>query len=147
MYLPSMLLGGSSILHLLAGHPRVVAFFGVAAAAALILYTPFASQPVPGTARYVQTLESRLRADAAVDPAVIEQAQASARAQRQAPTERLREIVADTLRACGDGCRGLDSTMVMRDATMLEDALLVHELSRVAGIARHGAAASSEGSH
>jgi hypothetical protein len=130
-----MLLGGSSILHLLAGHPRVVAFFGLAAAASLVLYSPFASQPVLGTAHYVRTLEARLRSDQSVDPSVIDRARTSARALQQASPEQLRAIVDDTLRACGDGCRGLNTTTVIATPTLLNDALLVHELSRVSAVA------------
>jgi hypothetical protein len=143
-----MLLGGSSILHLLAGHPRVVAYFGIAAAASMILYTPFASQPVPGTAQYVHALETRLLADESVEPAAIESARISARALlRQASPERLRAIVDDTLRACGDGCRGLHTSTVMQDATLINDALLIHELSRVSQVARQAGTPANKGSH
>jgi hypothetical protein len=47
----------------------------------------------------------------------------------------LRAIVDDTLRACGDGCRGLNTTTVIRNPTLLNDALLVHELNRVSAVA------------
>jgi hypothetical protein len=145
VYLPSMLLGGSSILHLLAGHPRLVAFFGIATAASMILFPPFASQPVPGTAQYVQTLEQQLLADESVDPAAIDRARASALALRQATPNRLRAIVDDTLRACGDGCRGLYTEKVMQDATLLGDALLIHELSVASQVATRAGTAPNKG--
>lgn len=131
LYLPTMLFGGSSILHLLAGHPRVVAFFGLAAAVTMTLYAPFGPQPVPGTAQYVEALDRRLVSDEAVDPAVIEDARASARALMNASPARLRAIVDETLAACGQGCIGIDADQALKDVAVLQDVLLVHELTRV----------------
>ena len=135
LYLPSFLFGGSSILHLLAGHPRVVVFFGLAAAVTTTLYAPFGPQPVPGTAQYVEALDRRLLADEVVDPAVIADARASASALMKAPPARLKAIVDETLAECGSGCIGIETATALRDVALLEEVLLVHELARVHNLA------------
>ena len=131
MYLPSMVFGGSAILHLLAGYPRLVAIFGLAAAAGMLLYAPYGPYVLPGTTQYVQTIDQRLREAGSVDASRLAAARASAQALRTSSPAKLEQIVSETLAACGGACDGLDTESVMRNATLLEEVLLVHELNRL----------------
>lgn len=129
MYLPSMLFGGSSLLHLLAGHPRVVAVFGLGALMTTLLQSPFGQPNLPGTAGYVKYLDQVARIEETVDPAVIERARAAARALAQASPNRIAEIVEGTLQTCGSGCVGVNTAAVLKNPSLLGDVLFVHALN------------------
>lgn len=144
MYFPSMLFGGSSLLHLLASHPRIVVMFGLTALMASWLQTPFGPRDLPGTAAYVRHLDAVVRASEAVDPGVIEQARRSARALQESAPGRVAEVVDETLARCGSGCVGLDTATVLRDATLTEQVLFVHALNREHGRTRAQSGAPAE---
>ena len=129
MYTPSMFFGGSSLIHLLASHPRVVAFFGISALVGTLLQSPFGTPDVIGTAGYVKQLEQVARQNNAVDPEIVAQAQKTARALAQLPTSRLTEIVGDTLRECGAACNGVQVTEVLKNRELLANVLLLHTLN------------------
>jgi hypothetical protein len=129
MYLPSMLFGGSSLIHLLASNPRVVALFGLGALMTTLLQSPFGTPDVAGTAGYVAHLEQVVRVQGSVDPAVIDRARNAARALAQSPNSRLTAIVEETLRACGIGCITVHTSAVLKNQTMLNDVLLLHALN------------------
>lgn len=131
MYLPSMLFGGSSLLHILASHPRVVAVFGLGVLMSSVLQTPLGLRDLPGTAAYVRHLDHDPATQRAVPAAVIEDARAATlRVRQQSSASELGEIVAETLRDCGDGCVGLTSAAVLKDRTLLEQVLFVGELNK-----------------
>ena len=54
--------GGSALLHLLAGHPRIVAAFGIAGTVA-ILVSPLGPGKHPGSEAYAQAIDQWLGAD------------------------------------------------------------------------------------
>ena len=58
MYSPSMFVGGSSLIHLLASHPRVIAVFGLGALVGVLLQSPFGTPDVIGVAGYVKLLHT-----------------------------------------------------------------------------------------
>ena len=129
MYLPSMLFGGSSLIHLLASNPRVVALLGLGALITTLLQSPFGTPDVVGTGGYVVHLEQVVRAQGSVDATVIDRAQSAARALAQSPTSRLTAIVEETLRECGVGCNMVSTAAVLNNQTMLNDVLLLHVLN------------------
>lgn len=129
MYLPSMLFGGSSLIHLLASNPRVVLLFGLGTLMTTLLQSPFGRPDVIGTAAYVEQLERAARVEGAIDPAVVERAHSAARALALSPTPRLTAIVEETLRSCGSACNTIDTAAVMQNPTMLQDVLSLHTLS------------------
>jgi hypothetical protein len=129
MYTPSMFFGGSSLIHLLASHPRVVAFFGISALIGSMLQSPFGTPDVMGTAGYVKQLEQVARQNNAVNPEIVADAHKTARVLAQLPTSRLTEIVGDTLRECGAACDGVQITDVLKSRALLADVLLLHTLN------------------
>ena len=129
MYTPSMFFGGSSLIHLLASHPRVVAFFGISALIGSMLQSPFGTPDVMGTAGYVKQLEQVARQNNAVDPEIVARAHKTARALAQLPASQLTEIVGETLRACGTACNGVQMTDVFTNRQLLTDVLLLHTLN------------------
>ena len=130
MYTPSMFFGGSSLIHLLASHPRVVAFLGVSALVGSLLQSPFGTPDVIGTAGYLKQLEQVVSQQNAIDPEIVADAHKSARALAQLPTSRLSEIVGDTLRACGAACNGVSTTDVFKKRQLLNDLLLLYTLNQ-----------------
>ena len=131
MYLPSMFFGGSSLIHLLASNPRVVAVFGVGALVTTLLQTPFGTADVMGTAAYVEQLDKAVRQQGAVDPDVIENARQAAVTLSQAPARRLSEIVESTLLDCGAGCLTIETSAVLKNPTVLHEVLFLHTLIEV----------------
>lgn len=129
MYLPSMFFGGSSLIHVLASHPRVVLLFGLGTLMTSLLQSPFASREMFGTAAYIERLEQTIRVEGTIDPTVVDRAQSTARALARTPTNRLTAIVDETLLACGSACNTIDSAAVLKNPTMLQDVLLLHVLN------------------
>ena len=133
MYLPSMFFGGSSLIHLLASNPRVVAVFGLGALVTTMLQTPFGTAGVMGTASYVERLEKAAREQGSIDPQLIENARMSAATLAQSPRYRLREIVEETLRDCGLTCLPVETSAVLKDRRLLDDVLFLHALTEIHG--------------
>jgi len=125
-----MFFGGSSLIHLLASHPRIVAFFGISALVGTLLQSPFGTPDVIGTAGYVKQLEQVARQHNAIDPEIVAQAHKTAGVLAQLPTSRLKEIVGDTLRECGAACIGVQMTEVFEKRELLTDLLLLHTLNQ-----------------
>ena len=125
MYFPSFLFGGSSFIHLLASHPRVVSVFGLGALLSTMLWSPFGTPNVPGAAGQL----SRLEQHAPVTEDSVQQAQESARvtAQESTPAQ-LASIVDTTLARCGVACADVARSSVLADPLLLQDVLLLHAL-------------------
>ena len=130
MYTPSLLFGGSSLIHLLASHPRVVILFGVGALVGSMLQSPFGTPDVMGTAGYVKQLERVAVQQNAIDPEIVVEARASARRLAQLPNSRISEIVEDTLRECGAACIAVQTSSVLKNRALLADVLLLHTLNQ-----------------
>ena len=122
--------GGSSLLHLLAGYPRVVAAFGVMALTTSTLQTPFGAPVLPGTAGYVAQLDRQVVVADGLETAItVDRARRAARVleQRSSPAG-LAEIVDTMLARCGRGCNDLDSAAVLENPSLLQNVLLLHAL-------------------
>lgn len=130
MYSPSMFFGGSSLLHLMASHPRVVALFGVAALVGTLLQSPLGTPDVIGNVGYFKQLDQVARQQNAIDPEIVIQARKAAHVLAQLPNSRLNEIVVSTLRECGAACVGVQTSAVLKDRELLADVLLLHALNQ-----------------
>ena len=131
MYSPSMFFGGSSLIHLLASHPRVVAVFGLGALVSTLLQSPFGTPDVIGVAGYVKQLDQVTRQQQLVDPQVVLQARTTAGELAELPKNRLSAIVEETLRECGPACISVQTSAVLNNREMLADVLLLHTLTQV----------------
>ena len=138
--------GGSTLLHVLAAHPRVVATLGIAGTVAM-LTTSLGRTDYVGASRYASALDSAIATYSRVDDALIENAFASSVRLQAAQNSNMRAAVRDALKACGKGCAELTPAIVENDRTLLKKALLVAELDRVASEAGPGriAAANARG--
>src|SRR5512138_542173 len=136
--------GGSALLHLLAGYPRVVLALGIAG-------TVMATIAPQGPGRHLGTQGYLVQLDAAIGQR-LPNGEATERQARQAVTDllerydpaQIEDMVADALRACGSGCTDLSTPIVIRDPELLRRVLLLHELDRVSTRAR-ARARSNEG--
>jgi hypothetical protein len=136
MYLHT--LGGSALLHLLIGYPRLILLFGIAGIVTMT-GTPHGPGRYAGTGAYLAHL------DAAYQPRLAE---AGAEQQaRQAATDMLErfedsEILAaieHTLQQCGPGCTDLATPIVIDDPALLRRVLLLYQLDQAAMRARAAA--------
>jgi hypothetical protein len=133
MYSPSLFFGGSSLIHLLASHPRAVAVFGLGALVSTLLQSPFGTPDVIGVAGYVKQLDQVARQQELVDPQVVFQARATAGVLAGLPKSRLNAIVEETLRECGVACISVQTSAVLNNQEMLADVLLLHTLTQANG--------------
>jgi len=123
--------GGSALLHLLAGYPRVVLALGIAG-------TVMATIAPQGPGRHLGTESYLVKLDSAIGQR-LPNGDAAERQARQAVSDMLEryefsqieDVVAETLRACGSGCTDLSTPIVIRDPELLRRILLLHELDRV----------------
>jgi hypothetical protein len=150
MYSPSLFFGGSSLIHLLASHPRVVAVFGLGALVSTLLQSPFGTPDVIGVAGYVKQLDQVARQQELVDPQVVVQARATANVLAGLPKSRLNAIVEETLKECGVACISVQTSAVLNNREMLADVLLLHTLTQAseqrAAMRAKSAAATPTGS-
>ena len=133
MYLNT--LGGSALLHLLIGYPRLVLIFGIAGIVATTS-TPHGPGRYAGTGAYFAQL------DAAFKPSLA-QAAAQQRAQDAATgmLERfeageIRAAVEHTLQQCGPGCTDMATPIVIDDPDLLRRVLVLYQLDQAATRAR-----------
>jgi len=130
--------GGSALLHLLIGYPRLILVFGLAGTVAM-------TTAPQGPGRYLGTGAYMAQLDAAFKPrladAAIEQ-QARQRAvdmlERFDDAE-ISEAVAQTLQQCGPGCTDLATPIVIADPELLRHVLVLYQLDRAGSGARSAA--------
>jgi hypothetical protein len=119
--------GGSALLHLLAGHPRVVAAFGIAATVAMLV-SPLGPGKHPGSEAYAQAIDHRIPSSAGLDAATVAEARAAAEQLSHMSKDVVHEAVQNTLASCGGGCAELTPAIVERDPKLLRDALLLYQI-------------------
>ena len=127
--------GGSALLHLLIGYPRLVLVFGLAGLVGMTS-TPHGPGRFGGTGAYVAQLDSAFK------PRMAEAA-AEQRA-RQAATDMLERLddsqilaaVEYTLQQCGPGCTDLATPIVIDDPALLRHVLVLYQLDLAATRAR-----------
>src|SRR5688572_6008672 len=120
MYLNTF--GGSALLHLLIGYPRLILMFGIAGTVAMTA-TPHGPGRYAGTGAYMAQL------DAAVKPRLIDAAtEQQARLRATDMLERfegaeIRAAVAHMLEQCGSGCTDLATPIVIDQPELLRQVL------------------------
>jgi hypothetical protein len=128
--------GGSALLHLLLGYPRLIVVLGLAGTVAATS-TPHGPGRFVGTGQYLAALDNQL-GQRATDSDSIEQSA------RQSVTNMLEDYdpiaiektVAETLRACGESCTDLSTPIVIRDTELLRRVLTLHEIDRLSAASR-----------
>jgi hypothetical protein len=130
--------GGSALLHLLIGYPRLILVFGLAGTVAM-------TTAPQGPGRYLGTGAYMAQLDAAFKPRLVDAAGENQARQRAVDMlERFddREItaaVAHTLRQCGAGCTDLATPIVIDDPELLRRVLVLYQLDRVGSGVRSAA--------
>jgi hypothetical protein len=119
--------GGSALLHLLAGHPRVIAAFGIAATVAMLV-TPLGPGKQVGSEGYASAVDRTIGSGQGLDSALLEEARSAADELEQMPKGVVHEAVQGTLSACGAACVDLTPAVVERNPSMLHDALLLYSI-------------------
>ena len=130
--------GGSALLHLLIGYPRLVLIFGLAGLVGMTS-TPHGPGRFGGTGTYLAQLDSAFK------PRLAEAA-AEQRA-RQAATDMLERFddsqilaaVEHTLQQCGPGCTDVATPIVIDDPALLRRVLVLYQLDQEATRARAAA--------
>ena len=129
--------GGSALLHLLAGHPRVVAAFGIAGTVALLV-SPLGPGKHPGSEAYAQAIDQRIPSSAGLDAATVAQAKVAAEQLSHMSKDVVHEAVLNTLASCGEGCAELTPAIVERDPKLLSDALLLFQIDVIRRLQESG---------
>jgi hypothetical protein len=119
--------GGSALLHLLAGHPRVIAAFGIAGTVAMLV-SPLGPGKHTGSEGYVQAIDERVPSSAGLDSTAVAEARVAAEQLSHMTGTVIHEAVQKALSACGNGCAELTPAIVERDPKLLHDALLIYQI-------------------
>lgn len=120
--------GGSGLLHILAGHPRLVAAFGLAGAVGL-LASPVGPGTYRGTATYASAIE-RVVHDRATN-FVLASAEQQAAAEVNGTRETLDPIVRRTIAECGAPCGDVTVDAVFGDRALLEQVLVLDAIQNL----------------
>lgn len=136
--------GGSALLHLLVGYPKLILLFGLAGTIAMTT-APHGPGRYAGIGAYMAQL------DAAFKPRLADAADEQ-NARRRAiemlehsDGDEIDNAVAHTLRQCGPGCTDLATPIVIDNPELLRHVLVLYQLDRASSRAR-AAAASVESS-
>ena len=128
MYLTTV--GGSMLLHVLAGHPRLVAALGIAGAVLLL------SSPL-GPGAHLGTEGNATRLERALPPAaetVSDRKDVEAAVDRLIATHdpRVPAMVASALNKCGANCSDLGIQQVMQDPVLEREVLALYAWDQLA---------------
>ena len=118
--------GGSALLHLLAGYPRLVAVFGIAATVSS-LTSPLGPGKHGSPNAYIQALNGAIALHPDTEDAVI---RARSAAERLANTDAStrHDAVVRALESCGAHCSDLTPAIVEGDEILLNNALFLFAL-------------------
>jgi hypothetical protein len=131
--------GGSALLHLLIGYPRLILVFGLAGTVAM-------TTAPHGPGRYLGTGSYMAQLDAAYKPRLADAAAEQQARQRavdmleRSDGNEISEAVAHTLRQCGPGCTDLATPIVIEDPELLRHVLVLYQLDRAGSGVRSAAA-------
>jgi hypothetical protein len=140
MYLNTF--GGSALLHLLMGYPRLILVFGVAGTVAMTA-TPHGPGRYAGTGAYMAQLDAAYKPRLA-DAAAEQQARMGATDMlERANAEEIQTAVAHTLEQCGPGCTDLATSIVIHDPALLRRVLVLYQLDQAATHNRAGTSHSN----
>lgn len=120
MYLNSF--GGSGLLHILAGHPRLVAGFGLVGAIAL-LASPVGPGTYRGTAKYASAIERTIHDRG--NEQTVANAERQAAGELNDSREQLEPIVRRTIASCGAPCGDVTIDSVFGDRALLKQVLVL----------------------
>ncbi len=132
--------GGSALLHLLIGYPRLILVFGLAGTVAM-------TTAPQGPGRYIGTGSYMAQLDAAFKPRLADAAAHQQARDRAADMLERRDgaeisrAVAHTLQQCGPGCTDLATPVVIEDPELLRQVLLLYQLDQASTRARTAASA------
>jgi hypothetical protein len=136
MYLNTF--GGSALLHLLMGYPRLILVFGIAATVGMTA-TPHGPGRYAGTGAYMAQLEAAYKPRLA-DAAAEQQARTGAIDMlERANAEEIQAAVEHTLEQCGPGCTDLATSIVIHEPALLRRVLVLYHLDQAAMRNRAGA--------
>ncbi len=130
--------GGSALLHLLIGYPRLIVVFGLAGTVAMTI-APQGPGRYLGTGGYMAQLNAAFKPRLA-DAAAEQQARDRAvdMLERSDDAE-ISQAVARTLQQCGPGCTDLSTPIVIEDRELLRQVILLYQLDLVGRGARSAA--------
>ena len=114
--------GGSGLLHILSGHPRLVAGFGLVGAVGL-LASPVGPGTYRGTAKYASAIE-RVVQDRGSE-LMVANAERQAASELTQSREALEPIVRQTLATCGAPCSDVTVDSVFGDRALLKQVLVL----------------------
>jgi hypothetical protein len=131
--------GGSALLHLLIGYPKLILLFGLAGTVAMTT-APHGPGRYAGTGAYMAQL------DAAFKPRLADAADEQQARQRAIDMlerfdgNEIDNAVAHTLRQCGPGCTDLATPIVIDNPVLLRHVLVLYQLDQASSKARATAA-------
>jgi hypothetical protein len=116
------IVGGSGLLHILAGHPRLVAGFGLVGAVAL-LASPVGPGTYRGTAKYASAIERTIHDRG--NEQTVANAERQAAGELNDGREQLEPIVRRTIATCGAPCGDVTIDFVFGDRALLKQVLVL----------------------
>lgn len=139
--------GGSALLHLLLGHPRLVALFGIAATVALTS-APHGPGRYQGTGDYLDRIEASMINSLETTTENQERAvRATSEMLEHERKEQIEAAVDYTLRQCGPSCTDLTTPVVIDDPDLLEGVLILYQLDRFSTASRIADGAPPSATH
>jgi hypothetical protein len=136
MYLNT--LGGSALLHLLIGYPRLILMFGIAGIVATTS-TPHGPGRYAGTGAYFAQLDAAFKPSLAQAAEEQRAREAATNMIERSEAAEIQAAVEHTLQQCGSGCTDLATPIVINDPDLLRRVLVIYELDEVATRARTAA--------
>lgn len=114
--------GGSGLLHVLAGHPRLVAGLGLVGAVGL-LASPVGPGTYRGTAKYASAIEHVIQDRGS--ELMVASAERQAASELNDSREALEPLVRQTIAACGGPCSDVTVDSVFGDRALLKQVLVL----------------------
>jgi hypothetical protein len=128
MYFTSF--GGSTLLHVLAGHPRLIAVLGIASAVT-VLSSPLGPGAHLGTNAYASRVERAYAAKAGISESAYRSVEQSVDRLMTTQDPNLAKMIAAALDKCGTNCSDLGVAAVMANRTLERDVLMIYALDRL----------------
>jgi len=128
--------GGSALLHLLMGYPRLIALLGIAGTVALT-GTSHGPGNYAGTGQYLARIDAVMTAR--LETTTESEDRALRAASQMLELDRVDDIEAAvdyTLRQCGPRCADLTTPIVIDDLDLLKRVLILYQLDKAAAASR-----------
>lgn len=128
--------GGSALLHLLLGHPRLIALLGIAATVALT-GAPHGPGRYGGTGDYLDRIEANMIQGLETTEEHQERAlRAASEMLEYERTAQIEAAVGHVLRQCGPSCTDLTTPIVIDDPDLLKGVLVLYQLDKFSTASR-----------